>query len=388
MSLALCLALAVAPAHAPPNHDGGRVALAPAPQLHWNPLGLFEPYLPGCSRLRRVDGGLVAFADFNRYELTDLEKGTASWERRDASEPRIQDLVCWRGEKVRLLVECDEKLTVEAFHEDAWVPLQGSPSNPEISRDAITVGAGGYPLIAADGEHLVVLTGTTLYSYESGDWRSIELGFLDGEYAAPASRLLLDGATLYVGTDKGEWGGALYGLDIDTREVSVVSAPWSDGDSNVADLDRGPDGRIWATIGCVHMNGFGELYVLERGAWRCVARAEDLAETAGHDWSEWPEVMASANRVGELPWRFPRSGFTALDFDDRGRPYLLTETFGVFRGEADGSWTWITRGWPTFQACVTDLAIVGERAAITSRFAGVVIVDLDTLEARRVRFDY
>jgi hypothetical protein len=66
---------------------------------------------------------------------------------------------------------------------------------------------------------------------------------------------------------------------------------------------------------------------------------------------------------------------------------VLTEILGLWRREPSGEWRWITPGWPNWDAQVSDLAIVGGKAVITSRTAGVIVVDLETLAVERVRLN-
>ena len=100
---------------------------------------------------------------------------------------------------------------------------------------------------------------------------------------------------------------------------------------------------------------------------------------------KWIAEIRGSVVPGANGTRIPSADFVALAFDELERPCVLTDILGLWRREPTGEWRWLTPGWPNWDANVSDLAIVDGKAVISSRAAGVIVVDLDTLAAERVR---
>ncbi len=345
--------------------------------------------MPGCDRLCESSGGLLAIGKGGEFTLDNLDRANADWVIEDGSIAAVLAVEKRADGLLRLLAERDGTLALEfpstssrqRHLEVRTIPGTRWDSDRDLRCDR--------PCVEADGELVVVVDEGKIHRFEDGAWHSVALVLNGQPVEACVSRAFLDGRTLYVGTDNGEWGGSLIAADVSTGEGTVVSAAWADELSNVADIDRGPDGRIFVTTGCAHMDGWGALYVQDGSSWRLLARTPvDCVGLLDLPTADWVAKVNEHNRPGADAWELPPTGFVALAFDADRRPCLLCETFGLFRREADGSWAWLTPGWPNWGGNVTDLAIVGRKAVISSRTAGVLLVDLETLAAERVRIEW
>jgi len=354
-----------------------RVVQKPAAPFHWESPGIFDEYLPWCDRLCESPSGLIAIGNGREFRLDDLARATADEPSKDKSIAVVLDVATQPDGLLRLVARKDGTAALESPTASRTIPGMRWDSDRDLRFNR--------PVLAANGAVMVVVDEGKIHRFQNGAWNSVALEVSGQPVEAWVSRAFLDGSTLYVGTDKGEWGGSLIAADVSTGKGTVVSAAWEDS-SNVADIDRGPDGRIYVTTGCVHMDGWGALYVQDGASWRQLARTtSDYDGLRDVPRADWMAKLNERNRRGTEAWELPPTGFSALAFDAEGRPCLLCETFGLFRRESDGGWSWLTPGWPNFGADVTDLAIVGEKAVISARSAGVIVVDLETLAVERAR---
>jgi hypothetical protein len=256
-----------------------------------------------------------------------------------------------------------------------------------------------------DGDLLVVFDDTAIRRYENGEWKTVRLNLGSDELIYSPARVLLVGRKLYIGVDKGEWGGQLVVADIDTGFAEIEGRDWQHTAGNVRDIDRGPDGRIYVTCGLWHLDGESSVLMAFDGrTWETVlwsdymvddrtlrssfrALPDGSTETVECTSEKWIAEIRDSIHPGADGTRIPSADFVALAFDEQQRPCVLTELMGLWRRESSGEWRWLTPGWPNWGANVIDLAILGGKAVITSRSAGLIVVDLETLAAERVRLN-
>ena len=176
-----------------------------------------------------------------------------------------------------------------------------------------------------------------------------------------ATRAVLYQGKLVLGFARGEWGGALLAADPATGRW--LDAPGFGTCGPVSDLTIGPDGKLWVVEGLAHLGlRDGRLRTWDGATWATVAEVSTGAKT-GFD--------------------LDATDFEGLAFDAQKRPLLLTGHLGVVRREG-ARWVRVTPGWPDF-AYVDSLVVVGGRALVGALDAGVLVWELGTERATRIR---
>jgi hypothetical protein len=225
------------------------------------------------------------------------------------------------------------------------------------------------PVLAADTEAMVVLDGRVVHRFDGLVWQErtiVERNPRPHRMGMPTD-VLLDGRSLYLGYDRGEWGGALVVVDIESGNSDIAPAGIHGHDLPLRDLALAPDGRLWVVRGLAHLGvDQGELGVLDGGMMTTVA-------------------ASSGKRAGPVRhFALASSAFDAVAFDASGRTLLLTGRHGVLRREGEG-WTQLTRGWPEKDyVYVQDLEVEREWLVIATYDAGVLLWNLRSGEVRRV----
>jgi ligand-binding sensor domain-containing protein len=149
----------------------------------------------------------------------------------------------------------DHRLVVKARAtspngDESWSPLMEVTTN---ARDAWLDESDGAPLI---------LTRSTLYRWADGAVRAVALSAEIQPRIQPSQAVA--GRSLYVGTNKGEWGGGLQRVSIDTGAVSTLAA------GNLLDAMPVTSVIADATAGCV-LAAVGFQHMSTRGhvLWVC-----------------------------------------------------------------------------------------------------------------------
>ena len=168
--------------------------------------------------------------------------------------------------------------------------------------------------------------------------------------------VLVTDSTLFVGYDRGEWGGALFSTNLSTGQVESLGIKFP-----VTDLKIDPAGRLWLTGGLAHgcrRSGY---------VWR---RADRV----------WSTILATDNHCREnvseglAPWPLPVDPIESIAFDRAGVPYVLSGRLGVVRYDA-GAWTPVAPFWPSQEpVAVRGLQILSDSTfVIATRDGGVLL---------------
>jgi hypothetical protein len=167
-----------------------------------------------------------------------------------------------------------------------------------------------------------------------------------------------------MGFDAGEFGGGLRVIDLQTGQEEQV--PFRSGSGwPVRCLKAAPDGRVWALEGVAHGTvRWGAIHVRSGDAW---------------------ELHCSSTE-GELAnWDLPPASLDALAFDADARLYVLSGNLGLARYEG-GAWTRLTPGWPDFFYVQSLLVTPGGVAVIGAGDQGIMLLNLQSGEIRRIAF--
>jgi hypothetical protein len=308
----------------------------------------------------------------------------------DERDSVLIDATSWDRHFAELRVAQDGTLYVDAELGNGWRP-QPLPKEFQPAGNAARPGwLRGGPSIAGRRETLVFFANGSIHRLENHVWARVPLD-LDGRELEHTTCALLDGRTLYLGI-AGITGGGLIAADIDTGRATVASDAFPAGPTNVTDLELGPDGRLYVTCAEPLFASGGRLLVHDEDSWRVVVDSPTTHSRSicGNDNTPDEPLEPKPAGVDVLPGigapahASPGSNFLSLTFDDQGRPCVLCSGLGILRRELDGSWKCVTPGWAESGADASDLMIVGHVAVLASQRAGVVLLDLDTLEGARV----
>ena len=226
----------------------------------------------------------------------------------------------------------------------------------EHERDSYTIAVGSK-------RYLALLGSKTLKLCDGTAWKT--LTYTGDFIPAHDDSFCLLGNKLYVGRDRGEFGGALYELDLSSARWRNLNGKVNS--KPVVDLRRGPDGSLWIVSGLSHMGlRYGQIA-------RLTAEGVQIDLTVTHDGCS----------VGN--WKHEPSSFSALDFTSRGEPVLLAEELGLLVRQ-QGDWKRLTPDWPGF-TYLSSLLIVGEeKFLIGTSDAGLVFVSLRERKEKIIRF--
>jgi hypothetical protein len=217
---------------------------------------------------------------------------------------------------------------------------------------------------------MVLLLNEVLFHRGPGGWEAVPIKPPPSLMPVPVRReqadhALLAGGALYLGYDRGEWGGALLALDVLTGRCARMKlrAGWG---LPIRDLRSGPGTALWVVEGLAHLSG----------------REGRLSRSEGKGW----RTLCSSSREGRVAWDLSPACLDAVDFDGKGRLVLLSGDLGLVR--LDGNrWTRLTPDWPRF-AFVSCLHVTPAGVAVVGLYdAGVLLIDLKSRLARRVALE-
>lgn len=196
-------------------------------------------------------------------------------------------------------------------------------------------------------------------------FRTLELPYRFGEPTA-SDPLLVSGSRLLVGYDRGEWGGALFAVDLETAHAEALNVTFP-----LKDLRLDGLGRLWVAGGVEHLAvREGYLWRLEGNTWTTLLEMHSLRK---------PEVSPGTG------WSYGPAVLSAVAFDQAGVPHVLTEQFGVVRYEG-GVWTQTTTFWPTEgRTPVRGLEITSDSTIVIATWdAGILLWKRGERQVRRV----
>ncbi|NUO53920.1 MAG: hypothetical protein HOV80_34175 [Polyangiaceae bacterium] len=309
---------------------------------------------PPSEGLERWDGSIVVrVAPPRRLDLAARTSRPVTIEGAAA----VLDLATYKKQPVALVKTGDER----------WLAIKEGGSFkrvelPAAFRSAKSKNPPGDPRIAADDNEIVLQHGTMLQRYDGNAWSAVSItGIKDSPSTMGvfASSLLLHRGALWLAFDRGEWGGALYSVDLASGKARKEDGP----DLPVRDIEVDGQGALWVVRGLAHLGlREGDLRVLSNGAWKLVASSED-------------DTKAPASKIAE-------TAFDAVAFDAEGKPIMLTGNKGLLRQQGS-AWVPLLRDWPEF-VYVQDLEIEGDKIVIATYDAGILLVDLPTSNATRI----
>jgi hypothetical protein len=377
-AIAVSFAVLAATLCAACNEEGRKAATtsatAPRPPVTAKPSAAFPP-------VGRVDNATFQRGQLTNEGLTRWDGGivvrTAPLRRLDVAAGRTDVLTVpgaaevigvatWHGAAIALCRADGERyLAVKEGSGFARRELA-----PRLRREPPESDLPAPLYLAADDSSIVVLDGRVVHWLdENGEWHEheiVERNPRPHRMGIPSEALLV-GRVLYLGYDRGEWGGALMVVDVETGNSDVAPSGIHGHDLPLRDLARAPDGKVWIVRGLAHLGlDEGELGILDGGVLATIAASSGAKGGKVRNFS-----LAS-------------SSFDAVAFDAEGRALLLTGRQGVLRREGAG-WVQLTRGWPEKEyVSVQDLELERETLVIAMYDAGVLLWNLADGEVRRV----
>ncbi len=317
---------------------------------------LFKRGQPYVHRLVAWDGRVVVQAD--RFYVLDLGRAVAS--PLDLPGTReVIDVTTWGKDRALALCRADGGLRLLVRHGTGWDEL-ALPTKAHRAATPLT--------IRADRTGVVLLAGDVLFRWAAGVWESVQIRppplshtLMQGRGVQP-DHALLAGGRLYLGYDRGEWGGALLSLDVRTGRWEDIDL--GDGGAwPVRDLRVGPGGQVWVAEGLAHL----------------ILAAGRLSSGDGKGW----RTNYSLNREGPDARGVPPTPLDGVAFDGEGRLVLLGGSVGLVRRKGPG-WRRLTPHWPEF-AFVRGLHVTPAGLAVVGLTdGGVLLIDLKSGRARRV----
>jgi hypothetical protein len=313
---------------------------------------LFMRDQPTLRRIVEWNGRIIVEAD--RPYTLDFDRATL----KPLEVPGAQEVlgVASNGPgKPLALCKTKAGLSLLAKQDDKWVERE-LPDEAQKSAKPF--------LLCADPASVAVVGQETVFSLARGKWKAVPLKDRPKHvYTEGAARhALLAGEALYLGYDKGEWGGGLLRLDLGTGKCKEIDLGEP---GNVRDLKTGPGERLWVVQGLDHLT-------LEEGA---------VQSTDGKEWA----VVCRSSKGDTHKWDLSPTSLDALAFDVKGNPWLLSGTLGLIRREKE-KWVRVTPDWPEYLP-VRSLHITPGGVAVIGTFdAGVVLFEVESKRARRVTF--
>lgn len=342
---------------APSASAAGPSAIASAAQPPAKLADLLVRDQPTCHGLQRWNGALVVRTLSPR--ALDLGAGTSAPLLVGDAE-RVLALATWKGVPIALSVKSDERYL--AVKEGASFKRVEVPA--AVRSEPTTSKLVASPLLAADDKLIALVVADKLHLFDGTKWSELTITGVDKSPATLgllASEVALHDGSLYLAFDRGEWGGALYAVELKTGKAAKQPGP----ELPVRELTVDAGGDLWAVRGLAHLSLLeGDLRLLHHGKWRTLASTEPGGPSVGWDVLE-------------------QISLDAVAFEPTGRPVLLSGKRGVLRKGPGKSWVPAILDWSDF-VYVDDLELEGTRAVISTYDAGVLVVDLSSGQRQRI----
>ncbi|MFC1855734.1 hypothetical protein ACFL2A_04270, partial [Thermodesulfobacteriota bacterium] len=184
---------------------------------------------------------------------------------------------------------------------------------------------------------------TRIFRYENGKWMKVEL--IDNSDNIPFALIALEGTTLltgeriYLGWDRGEFGGMLYSLDAKKGTWERVKLPENkvrdeyktESTAMSAEQIHNPvysimeskDGTLWTSYGQSHLGMYrGLLSTFDGKKWELFSMN-----------SIWEEIPGLGSLEVKKNWPFEFTSFPSLAFDKNGGLFLLANIQGIIKVE-------------------------------------------------------
>lgn len=216
---------------------------------------------------------------------------------------------------------------------------------PEAKRDE---GDGSY-LVVGDAKRLVALGNRGFKVYDGKSWTTRP--YSEEFYPENGDPCALRKDKLFLGKDRGEFGGGLYMLDLSSGKWTKLN------DRRISDIQHAPNGNLWVTSGLSHLSGrTGE-----------IASVTDSGIDA--------QVLVSNFDGSTENWPFDATDFQAVQFTQEGDPVVLSPHLGILTLR-ENTWVRLTPKWSQHVYLSAFMRIDDNRFIVGTYDAGVVLVDL------------
>jgi len=207
---------------------------------------------------------------------------------------------------------------------------------------------GSY-LVVGDDRRLVALGRRSFKVYDGESWTTNQ--YSEEFYPERGDPCALRKDKLFLGKDRGEFGGGLYALDLSSGKWTKLN------DRRISDIQQAPDGTLWVTSGLSHLGGrTGE-----------IASVTDLGLV--------DHVLASNFDGSTDNWPFEATDFQAVQFTLQGDPVVLTPHLGILTLR-EGNWVRLTPKWNQHVYLSSFMRVDDDRFIVGTYDAGVVLIDL------------
>jgi hypothetical protein len=341
--------------------------------------------------MRWTRGSLCAITERRSYWLAGSEASRMTFED-DKQAALLADATSWGKRCAELRIAKDGTVHVMADLGKGWLP-QPIPDALQVAMQKDWAYFGPLPLrVAGDGDTIAFFARGWIYRLEGETWSRVALDLGEEEMVGSPTCAVLEGQELILGVHD-HFGGQLIVANIRDGHARVESDSFPPGPSDVTDIALGPDGNLYVTCASPYMETGGRLLMRDVGRWRelLISPTTRTGMICGNAPYTPPPAapitvagIAASDR-DQIPSVFPSTNFLALAFDEQRRPCVLCSALGIMRRESDGVWQCVTPGWYESGADSQDLVFEGRTAVLASQSAGVVLLDLDTLEGKRVR---
>lgn len=178
--------------------------------------------------------------------------------------------------------------------------------------------ANGNYLLVASENHLAMLSGEDIYWQPTGGkWHKTTMPSPDSmEIKAAPMHALLTNESLFLGFDKGEFGGGLVSIRLDALTTNPLEDSKDLSSMNVIGIVRGVAGTIWVAGGLSHLVGRrADLVMIKDGTIKAILNEDNVLE----------RKLSSLGSVS-LPGS---SDISALCLDPAERPLILATRLGI-----------------------------------------------------------